>query len=148
MTLKQANNVLLIEDNSADIESVRRGLARIDYEIELKVISEGLAAREFIVGETDRNYAADVDLVLLDLNLPGIGGRELLDLLNSEEPWQSVPVVVFTTSNNEEDIKKAYQKGANSYLIKPNNITEFLEMIDSVCFYWLQVIGENTPTKD
>ncbi|MFP4686812.1 MAG: response regulator [bacterium] len=141
MSVEKKREILLIEDNPADIETMRRGIRRINGEIDLEVISEGVKAREFIDGASGSGSASNKDLIFLDLNLPGIDGRDLLNLLRANTDWDSVPVIVFTTSNNTEDITYAYQNGANAYLIKPGEMNEFLDIIKSVCHYWLQVIN-------
>jgi CheY-like chemotaxis protein len=77
---------------------------------------------------------------LLDLNLPGLDGRKLLEKIKSEEKFRKIPVVVLTTSDFEEDIEQAYDSGANSYIVKPTSRDRFLDVIETLETYWFQVV--------
>ena len=130
-------NIFLIEDNPADVETFRRAIDRRKQEINLKVKSDGIGARDFLINLDEEQIETGIHLVLLDFNLPGIDGRKLLaEFFDTEKFWQ-VPVVIVTTSSNIRDIRFAYANGANAYVVKPGRGFKFLEYIESICDFWL-----------
>lgn len=137
MNIRDRQRILVIEDNPADVETIRRATDRAGSEVSINVISNGTEAEQKIeavpVGEED----GVPDLILLDLNLPGMDGRDLLKRFDRSDRWSNVPVVVLTTSNNNNDIKHAYRHGANAYVVKPGPYDEYVATIRSVCDFWL-----------
>lgn len=139
--MNRANRtVLMIEDNPADVESVRRALDRVVISTDLTVINSGVEAHEAL--ESGR-LATEVapDLILLDLNVPGFDGRSFLRTYEENPLQPEVPLVVLTTSHNREDVRYAYRHGANAYVMKPSDGTRFLDVVESVCHYWFEVLG-------
>lgn len=133
--------ILLVEDNAPDvrltIEALREGRVRN----ELHVVRDGASALAFVRGEPPYQDAPRPDLILLDLNLPKIGGLEVLRQLKSDSRFRSIPVVVLTTSNTDRDRLEAYDLHANSFITKPVHFDDFLAAIRTVEMYWLTVVA-------
>ena len=129
-------HILLIEDNPADVELTRQCFleSRIPNEVHAALNAD--MAFAFLRRTGQFANAPRPDLVLLDLNLPGIDGREILAGIKGDPELQMIPVVVLTTSDADNDVREAYRLQANSYLRKPVDLGEFLELADAVCRYW------------
>lgn len=133
-------HILLIEDNPADVELTRQCFreSRIPNEVHAALNAD--TAFAFLRSTGQFTNAPRPDLVLLDLNLPGIDGREILAAIKSDPDLQLIPVVVLTTSDADSDIREAYRLQANSYLRKPVDLDEFIELADAVCTYWFRFV--------
>jgi two-component system response regulator len=133
-------DILLIDDNIDDAELVMRELKKYQPANQLVHLKDGEAALAFIKAEgefKDRNPANTPKLILLDIHMPKLNGMEVLERLKSDPGTKSIPVVILTSSKEDPDIKKCYQLGANSYIVKPVNFTRFTEAIKSLGFYWM-----------
>jgi CheY-like chemotaxis protein len=134
--------VLLVEDNESDVDLTRRALQKGHIEDELVVAEDGQIALEYLLG-IGAYHGRDVNhtpaVVLLDLKLPRISGLEVLKRIRQEERIKHLPVVVLTTSSESADLTNCYRLGANSYLRKPVDFTEFSESVNKICFYWLKL---------
>ncbi len=126
--------VLLVEDNSDDELLTRRSLQKSGLPIEETVIHDGVVAIAYFTAVT-RETAPD--LVLLDLKLPKIDGLEVLEHIRAHEMTRHLPVVMFTSSNEANDICAAYARGVNSYVRKPVDFHQFNEAVQQICRYWL-----------
>lgn len=137
--------ILLIDDNPADVELTRQCFreSRILNEVHAALNAE--TAYAFLKRTDQFANAPRPDLVLLDLNLPGIDGREILAGIKGDPDLQTIPVVVLTTSDADNDIREAYRLQANSYLRKPVDLDEFLELADAVCSYWSRNVKPPSP---
>jgi CheY-like chemotaxis protein len=132
--------VLAIEDSLDDIEFMRRAFVRCRIEHPLVVAEDGEEALALLRGECPHSFGPGPlrpALILLDLNMPGIGGRELLKRLKSDEALRPLPVAVFTTSTHRRDVETAYRLGANSYHCKPHDVRGYEETILGITNYWL-----------
>jgi two-component system, chemotaxis family, response regulator Rcp1 len=129
--------ILLIEDNAGDIRLMREVLLGINDAIQLLVISDGAEALTFLKQEEIHVDAPRPDLILLDLNLPKIDGREVLAHIKSDASLKSIPIIVLTTSDADVDIVKSYQLQANCYLSKPGELNEFELLVKSMSDFWL-----------
>ena len=128
-------HILLVEDNDGDILLTREALDghRIGH---LSVVKDGEAAIRFLEGEAPYEAERAVSMVLLDINLPKIDGIEVLDHIKKSEHLRSIPVIMLTTSDSEEDIRKSYYKHANSYITKPGDLDEFSRQLRTIEDYW------------
>lgn len=137
-TQQETPYVLLIEDNRSDANTIDRLFEEIDEEVALKTIHTGKGAEEFLFGNqlTDQKRPA---IILLDFNLPGVDGRQLLARLKADAELQMLPVVVLTTSNSTSDQQRAYKAGANSYIVKPDNPKMFKQHLETLLQYWFDV---------
>jgi two-component system, response regulator len=134
--------ILLVEDNLDDIELTRRAFRKSNVANELVVAMDGEKAIECLMGE-DRLIPA---LVLLDLKLPKIDGLEVLRRIRSDERTKLLPVVILTSSKEENDLIKGYENGANSYIRKPVDFDKFIEAVQHLGLYWL-VMNELPPME-
>lgn len=131
--------ILLVEDSEDDIELACYALSRATISAEVVTVRSGEAALEYL----DRACASDdakqrPDLVLLDLQLPGISGLEMLRRVRAKPDIRRTPVVMLTTSDDDRDIRASYDLGVNSYIRKPVDLADFTAMIDRLSVYWLQ----------
>ena len=132
--------ILLVEDNPDDVELTRIAFAEAKIANELHVVGNGAEALDYLFGRGD--YAGDAQpevpsLVLLDLNMPRMDGREVLQAIRGEERTRSLPVVVLTTSAEPFDVEACYLLGANSYIRKPVDFGQFMWAVKQVGMYWL-----------
>ena len=133
-------SVLLVEDDLEDIEITRRTFKKAQIANALYVVRDGDEAMEFL--QHTGRYADEAEaprpgLILLDLNLPGLDGREVLKLIKEDPNFRCIPVVVLTTSSEEADVLGCYDKGANTYITKPVEFNKFLKAVIAIGKYWL-----------
>lgn len=124
--------LLLVEDNPADARLVREALAERREPTCLHWVPDGQQALDRLRCPTSQRP----DLVLLDLNLPGLNGLEVLSAIKSDPDLRSLPVVVLTSSAAPRDLAAAYAAHANSFVLKPSGFSAFVEVIDKICTYW------------
>ncbi len=137
---KDAIEVLLVEDNPTDAELTLRALRGKGLRNNFVVARDGQEALDFLFAQgayADRNMGESPKLVLLDLRLPKVDGIEVLKKIKSDERTKAIPVVVLTSSRQEPDIKKCYQLGANSYIVKPVDFDKLVEAVSELGVYWL-----------
>lgn len=137
---KTPASILLVEDDSGDIELTLRAIQRIDAYFDIIVCRDGLEALDFLFGEgkyKSRDIAELPRLILLDLNLPKMNGHEVLRTIRSSKITKSIPVVILSSSDENNDVKKAYELGNNSYVRKPVDYDEFCDAIKVIGQYWL-----------
>lgn len=134
--------ILLVEDSPSDVELTIRALKKSRLDAEICVVEDGAEALDYLfcMGKwNDREGCPNPDLILLDLNIPKIDGNQLLSRIRSHQQTKLIPVVVLTSSNEEFDLTKAYNNGANSYIRKPVNFSEFTEVVAKLGHYWLEI---------
>jgi chemotaxis family two-component system response regulator Rcp1 len=129
--------VLLVEDNPGDVRLMQEAIREANMPIHLHVASDGIEALEFLRKEGDYPLAPRPDLILLDLNLPRMDGREVLAYIKADGSLKTIPTVILTTSENEGDIVKSYELQANCYLSKPVEFEAFEGLVRSICDFWL-----------
>ncbi len=145
MHTNKSDELLLIEDNSTDAELTIRVLKKAGLTNNITWLKDGAEALDYILrmGEySDRSNLHDPAVILLDLKLPKIDGIEVLAKIKADENTKCIPVVVFSSSNEEKDIAGSYRSGANSYIVKPVDFDLFSETVRQVGTYWMQL---NTP---
>jgi chemotaxis family two-component system response regulator Rcp1 len=131
--------ILLIEDSRADAKIIERALREANVSHRLTVIPNGRDALTYLFGLRDHAVQADdePDLILLDLNLPGIDGCQVLSQIKADPYLRLIPVVILTTSDREEDIVQTYAAGANSYIPKPAEYPRYRDLVDVLHTYWV-----------
>ncbi len=134
-----AARILLVEDNPADARLVQEALKRADVPVELVIVEDGEQALEFLHARGDYVHAEPPDLVLLDLNLPGIDGRQVLEAVKSDETLRQIPVIVMTTSESDDDIWTCYDLHANGYVTKPTGVGNLSVVIKAIHEFWFEV---------
>jgi CheY-like chemotaxis protein len=132
--------VLLVEDDPGDVLMTREAFQ--DYKIanQLHVVQDGADALSFLRHEGEFSQAPRPDLVLLDLNLPRVDGREVLQAIKSDAELASIPVVVLTTSEAEEDVLRSYSLHANAYVTKPVDFERFINVIRQIDDFFITVV--------
>ena len=137
--------ILLIEDNPDDVELTLHAFKKNHMANDIVVATDGAEGLDYLFG-TGKYAGRDADetpaLILLDLQLPKIGGLEVLRKVREDERTKRIPVVILTTSDEEEDIINGYDRGCNSYLRKPVDFTEFMNSVKQLEVYWMVL---NTP---
>ncbi len=132
--------ILLVEDNEGDVGLVEEVFEDARIRNIIHVAEDGEEAMQFLNKEKKFVNAPTPDLILLDLNLPGKDGREVLEEIKTDNKLKSIPVVVLTTSKAEEDIIKSYDLHANSYITKPVDFDQFIRVVKSIEDFWLEVV--------
>ena len=141
--------ILLVEDNPSDVKLTERALKQNQITNKLVHAEDGREALDYLFGSgqyADRNVRDVPALVLLDLKLPKVDGLEVLKQIRANESTRLLPVVILTSSSQERDIASSYELGANSYIRKPVNFTQFAEAVRILGLYWL-LMNEPPPGK-
>ncbi|ATD66448.1 MULTISPECIES: response regulator [Luteimonas] len=134
------HTILLIEDNPDDAELTRIAFSEAGIDSQLVVVGDGAEALDYLFarGAHEARNAADLpSIVLLDLNLPKLDGREVLQALRANPATRGLPVVVLTTSTEPFDVEASYALGVNSYIRKPVDFKKFVEVVKQIGLYWL-----------
>lgn len=139
--------ILLVEDKRDDADLTLMALAESQVKNPVVHVKDGAEAIDYIMrrGKHAQLEAAPITLVLLDLNLPKVGGLDVLRRIRENAESRMIPVVILTTSKEEEDLARGYALGANSYIQKPIDFTRFSETVKQLSMYWL-VLNECPPT--
>jgi len=138
--MKPVHAILLVEDNPADIKITQRALRDSNVPVDLLVVRDGQEAVDYLLrqGEhADTTGWRSPDLILLDLNLPRLNGRQVLERIRARPELKAVPVIVLTTSRRQEDVQQLYAAGANTYIEKPQEFARFVEVLRTIHRYWL-----------
>ena len=139
-TALQPIRVLLVEDNPDDATLTIRALERAKLRNRVHLVGTGLEALAFLRREGQFLDAPRPDLILLDLNLPGMDGREVLATIKADDRLRHIPIVIVTASRSEEDVARSYGLHANAYVTKPIDPKAFLEAVNAIGQFWLQVV--------
>lgn len=134
-------NILLVEDSPGDIRLTREAFREATVPNTLSVVADGVEAMEFLHRRGRYVEAPRPDLILLDLNLPRMDGREVLASIKENTDLATIPVVVLTTSDAETDIQESYSRRANSYLVKPVDVDSFFSQVRSLEDFWLKAVS-------
>jgi CheY-like chemotaxis protein len=132
--------ILLVEDNPGDVRLTQEALREGKIGNSLHVVEDGESAMAFVRREGEFADMPRPDLILLDLNLPRMDGREVLAQIKADPDLKRIPVVVLTTSRAEEDVLKAYELNANCYITKPVDFEQFIKVVSAVEEFWLTIV--------
>lgn len=149
MEIAKDKIILLVEDNSDDVALTLRAFRKSNLKNEIVVAEDGADALDYLLGEgkyAGRDTSVPPTLILLDLKLPKIPGLEVLRRIRADERTKLLPVVILTSSVEEQDLITSYKLGANSYLRKPVDFNKFIEAVQQLGLYWL-VLNESPPTR-
>ena len=143
MTAKTACPVLLVEDSPEDCEAALRAFKKSGLPSRVYHCADGDDALDFLYGRgaySDRATSPRPGFIVLDLNLPGTDGRQVLVEIKQDDQLKTIPVVIFTTSDHEEDVEACYQAGANSYIKKPVDLDDFNRALLAIKQYWFDTV--------
>lgn len=146
--MSDEKDILLVEDNLDDVELTRIAFSEAGIAHRMMVVGDGAAALDFLFARgaySDRDPLELPSIVLLDLNLPKIDGREVLQAIRDNLVTKTLPVVVLTTSNEPFDVEASYALGANSYIQKPVDFEQFVGVVKQIGLYWLAL---NRPRQE
>ncbi|MDQ1625614.1 MAG: hypothetical protein QOJ49_1112 [Actinomycetota bacterium] len=139
-TLARQIEVLLVEDDPGDVLMTREAFEDHKVQNQLHVVNDGVEAMAFLRREGEHAQAPRPDLVLLDLNLPRMDGREVLNAIKSDPDLASIPVVILTTSEAEEDVLRSYSLHANAYVTKPVDFERFIKVVRQIDEFFVTVV--------
>jgi CheY-like chemotaxis protein len=140
MTQQTGIEVLLVEDDPGDVLMTKEAFAEHKVANRLSVVSDGVTALEFLRKEGEHAGAPTPDLILLDLNLPRMDGREVLAAVKADPGLKQIPVVVLTTSEAEEDVLRSYALHANAYVTKPVDFDRFIDVVRKIDDFFVTVV--------
>jgi chemotaxis family two-component system response regulator Rcp1 len=132
--------ILLVEDNPADVRLTEEALANGKIKHKMHVVRNGIEAMDFIQHQCPYKEAPRPDMILLDLNLPCKDGREVLEEIKTDPDLKSIPVIILTSSEAEEDIIKTYDLHANGYIVKPVDMDQFFKVIREIKEFWMSIV--------
>ncbi|MBU1368035.1 MAG: response regulator [Bacteroidetes bacterium] len=133
-------DILLAEDSPGDADLAKEALEESKLKNRLYTVVDGQEALDFLYKKGKYIDVPRPDLILLDLNMPKVDGREVLKIVKEDENLRSIPIVVLTTSRAEEDILKSYNLHANCYISKPLNLDKFIEVVNSIENFWISIV--------
>ncbi|MEP6986570.1 MAG: response regulator [Chloroflexota bacterium] len=136
----EAVEILLVEDSPGDVRLTQEALKDSKLYNNLNVVPDGVEAIAFLRRQGQYTNAPRPDLILLDLNLPRMDGRQVLQEIKNDENLKRIPVVVLTTSSNETDIFITYNLHANCYISKPVDFTQFINVVKSIESFWFSIV--------
>jgi len=136
----RAAEILLAEDNDNDVELTRQGFKRAKLLVNLHRVRDGEECLDFLRKQGQYVGAPTPDLILLDLNMPKVGGEQVLAEMLKDESLRSLPVVILTTSEQAEEVLKMYKMRCSSYIVKPVDFDQFLKVVRAITEYWFTVV--------
>ncbi len=138
--IKRCFEILLVEDDVRDIDLTKEVLKDSKFQLNLNVVRDGVEAIAYLRQQGKYTNATQPDLVLLDLNLPRLDGREVLQAIKTDSNLKLIPIVVLTTSDLDEDVMQAYNLGANCYVNKPLGLEEFIQLVRLIEDFWFTIV--------
>lgn len=141
-------HILLVEDNEGDVILTKEALKQVRVDNSISVAKNGEEALQYLRKQGAFAHALTPDLVLLDINLPKINGKEVLAAIKSDETLRIIPVVMLTTSSSEQDIIESYQHYANCYITKPVDLKKFIDAIQALKSFWITTVQLPTLLND
>lgn len=132
-------NIIVVEDNPADADLIQEAFEETKLKADFNFISDGLFALDFLRQLGTGPQVRMPDLIILDLNLPKVGGKELLSEIKNNSVLKCIPVIMFSTSGAENDINQCYERGSNCYIIKPFDFEQFEKTIQMIKTFWFDI---------
>ncbi|MCT4635451.1 MAG: response regulator [Rickettsiales bacterium] len=132
--------ILLVEDNEGDIELTKEAFDEAKFRNNLHVVEDGDEALDYLFKQNNYVDAITPDIILLDLNLPGTDGREVLEKIKADKFLKRIPVIVLTSSKADKDIIESYDLHANCYIVKPVNAIKFMDVVQHVENFWVDIV--------
>lgn len=141
-------HILLVEDNEGDVFMTIEALEERKIVNKISVVNDGKQAIDFLEKRGRFTTVEYPDLILLDINLPKKNGIEVLAYIKDSETLKHIPVIILTTSSSDRDIKLSYTNHANSFITKPVNANDFLNVVSSIEKYWISIVTLSSPSAD
>lgn len=135
----------MVEDDAGDVQLTKEALRDSKLMIDLHVVDDGEKALQFLRRQKPYEGSPRPDLILLDLNLPKVDGREVLERVKSDASLRPIPIVVVTTSDADADIQRSYGLGANCYVTKPIGLDQFIKVVRVIEEFWMTVVKLPSP---
>jgi CheY-like chemotaxis protein len=132
--------ILLVEDNPGDVRLTREALKEAKFRNKVQVVGDGVEALAYLHQQGQYSGAMRPHLIMLDLNLPRMDGREVLAAIKKDADLRRIPVVVLSSSEAESDIARAYELHANAYVTKPVDIDHFLQVVKAIEEFWVEIV--------
>ncbi|HTI10404.1 MAG TPA: response regulator [Puia sp.] len=136
----QEIHILLVDDNEGDILLTREALEEAKIVNRISVAYDGMEAIRFLRGASPFTHRDTPDLILLDINLPKMDGKEVLSIIKSDPELRRIPVIMLTTSSSEKDILTSYDNHANCYITKPVDLERFMEVVRTIEDFWISIV--------
>ncbi len=130
----------MVEDDAGDVQLTKEALKDSKLMIDLQIVEDGERALQFLRRQSPFQRSPRPDLILLDLNLPKVDGREVLQRVKSDPVLRTIPIVVVTTSDADADIERSYGLGANCYVTKPIGLDQFIKVVKVIEEFWMTVV--------
>ena len=140
---KESASILLVDDSEMDIDLTMLAFGRIKFSKAVQIARDGAEVLDIV--EKWKSGSPMPRLILLDIKLPKVSGLEVLRIIKSTKKTNHIPIVMLTSSNNDDDVRTAYDYGANSYIIKPVDFDKFIDLTSILCNYW---IGMNVEPEN
>ena len=140
MHLPKPIHILLVEDNEGDIYLTLEAFKDGKFKNSISVVRDGAEALQYLLKEGKHQEAETPDLILLDINLPKMDGKEVLKVIKNHEALKSIPVIMLTTSSSETDIIDSYNGHANCYVVKPVKLETFLSVVRTIENFWISIV--------
>lgn len=137
---KRLRRLLLVEDNPGDIRLTREAIKESGVEIEMQVVSDGELVMDYLLKKDNFPDAVRPEIIMLDLNLPKKNGLEILKEIKSNDQLKRIPVIAVTTSEADHDVNRAYELGANAYVLKPVDFDDFTRVLQQMENFWFKVV--------
>lgn len=138
--MKSKHKILLVEDSLEDVKLTKLAFAKSEIPVVIDDVYNGEECIKYLMKEYPYENVDTPDLILLDLNMPKVDGKQVLERIKTNEILKKVPIIVLTTSTDKRDVQGCYNLQANSYINKPMDFTEFLSLVKEIDKYWLQVV--------
>lgn len=140
MSAFQDLEILLVEDNEGDIRLTIEAFKEAKITNQVKVVRDGEEALDYLRKQGSYAGVQSPDIILLDINLPKIDGKEVLHIMKNDPVLKSIPVIMLTTSSADSDVQESYYNHANCYVIKPVDLNKFMDVIRSIEDYWVSIV--------
>ncbi|MFN8309158.1 MAG: response regulator [Chitinophagales bacterium] len=137
---KRLRRLLLVEDNPGDIRLTREAIKESGVEIDMQVVSDGELVMDYLMKKGNFIDAVRPELIMLDLNLPKKNGLEILKEIKANDKLRRIPVIAVTTSEADHDVHRAYDLGANAYILKPVDFDDFTRVLQQLENFWFKVV--------
>jgi CheY-like chemotaxis protein len=144
-TLRRGPRILLVEDNEDDVFITRRSFQKTDPNAEISHVSNGVECLKYLRQEAPYETSPLPDLVLLDINMPLMDGREVLEELSADPKLRQIPVVVLTTSESNSEVREMYRLKCNTYITKPVDFNDFHAAVQQIYDYWFHLAANPNP---